>query len=177
VTGTLVSLEEYLNTSYEPDMDFVDGVLVRRNAGTKQHATLQSIVAGYFRDLRHTHRVIALTEARMLVDPASGRHRIPDVLVLKIPFQRGRVVTEVPLVVVEIQSPDDNFEDMVERCFDYEKHGAGTILIMDPDKRRSWIFEQGTLRLLGDQIRVNLGGSVAELSFAGMFAELDLYQA
>jgi hypothetical protein len=28
---TLISVEEYLNTSYEPDMEYVDGVLVGRN--------------------------------------------------------------------------------------------------------------------------------------------------
>jgi hypothetical protein len=28
---SLVSVEEYLHTDYEPDCDFVDGVLVERN--------------------------------------------------------------------------------------------------------------------------------------------------
>jgi hypothetical protein len=30
---TLISVAEYLNTSYDPDMEFVDGVLVERNVG------------------------------------------------------------------------------------------------------------------------------------------------
>ena len=36
--GTLVSLEEYLNTSYDPDVEYVDGELVERNVGDWLHA-------------------------------------------------------------------------------------------------------------------------------------------
>jgi hypothetical protein len=31
--ATRVSLEEYLSTDYEPDCDYVDGVLEERNVG------------------------------------------------------------------------------------------------------------------------------------------------
>jgi hypothetical protein len=34
--GTQVSGPEYLRTSYEPDCDFEDGVLIERNAGTEK---------------------------------------------------------------------------------------------------------------------------------------------
>lgn len=37
----LVSVEEYLNTVYRPDCDYVDGELVDRNVGEKDHAKLQ----------------------------------------------------------------------------------------------------------------------------------------
>jgi hypothetical protein len=30
---TLVSLDEYLNTDYRPDLEYVEGHLVERNAG------------------------------------------------------------------------------------------------------------------------------------------------
>ena len=39
--ATLLSLEEYLNTSYSPDREYRDGVLVERNVGEKAHALLQ----------------------------------------------------------------------------------------------------------------------------------------
>ena len=35
---TTVSIEEYLASSYEPDMDFVDGVLEDRNVGEEPHS-------------------------------------------------------------------------------------------------------------------------------------------
>src|SRR5437762_2335461 len=41
--GTLLSVENYLNTSYSPDMEYRDGVLVERNVGEKEHARLQAL--------------------------------------------------------------------------------------------------------------------------------------
>ena len=40
-TGTMVSLDEYLATAYEPDCDFVDGELEARNLGEWDHSRLQ----------------------------------------------------------------------------------------------------------------------------------------
>ena len=36
-----VSVDEYLHTVYEPDMDFVDGVLEDRNLGELDHYLVQ----------------------------------------------------------------------------------------------------------------------------------------
>ena len=36
----LVPVDEYLNSSYSPDMEYVDGVLVERNVGTPAHSAL-----------------------------------------------------------------------------------------------------------------------------------------
>ena len=43
-TAALVSLEEYLATSYHPDCDYVDGMLTERNVGQKDHSKLQGEV-------------------------------------------------------------------------------------------------------------------------------------
>ena len=43
-TLPLVSVEEYLNTSYEHDMEFVDGVLIERGMPTQAHSILQSLI-------------------------------------------------------------------------------------------------------------------------------------
>ncbi len=40
--ATLISVEEYLNTSYRPDMEYVDGVLVETNVGDLLHSAVQS---------------------------------------------------------------------------------------------------------------------------------------
>jgi hypothetical protein len=45
--STVVSVEEYLTTSYDPDVEYVDGVLVERNVGDWLHALVQgNILAG-----------------------------------------------------------------------------------------------------------------------------------
>jgi len=171
---TLVSLDQYLNTSYEPDMDFVDGILVKRNVGTQLHGRLQAILASYFLRYRKSHRIHVFTDTRLLVNAVTGRHRIPDVMVLALPYQRGKVVKDVPAIVIEIKSPDDTFDDILDRCFDYEKLGVANILVMDPDYMRAWVFDHGDLRLLsGASLGLNVQNTTLDLSFAEIFAELD----
>ena len=49
LTSALVSVEEYLNTSYRPDCDYVDGRVVERNLGELDHSDLQGEIVHYFR--------------------------------------------------------------------------------------------------------------------------------
>lgn len=171
-TATSVSLDEYLSTSYEPDREFVDGVLVERNVGTPPHTELQLIVGSYFRQYRKSHRIKAFTEARVRI--AARRHRIPDVCVVQLPCQSSKVITDIPLITVEIQSPDDTFAEITGKCFEYKALGVLNILVMDPDYRRAWMFEQNSLRLLlGESVQLQLTDSTLDFPFAEMFAELD----
>ena len=43
-TSSLVSVDRYLSTSYRPDCDYVDGVLLERNAGEFDHGRLQTAI-------------------------------------------------------------------------------------------------------------------------------------
>ena len=45
---------------------------------------------------------------------------------------------------------------------------------MDPDNKRAWLFQQGTLQLLtGVTTHVKLGLQLIDFPFAQLFAELD----
>lgn len=172
----MVSLDEYLHTAYEPDRDFVDGVLVERHVGTQRHSLLQAIVGAFFWRFRRSHRISAFIACRLLVNAATGRHRIPDVMVLESPYVKGKVAVDVPAITVEIKSPDDTFDDLVDRCFDYEKLGVLNIIVMDPDNQRAWLFRQGTLQLLsGGTVRLSLFRTEPgiDFSFDQLFAEID----
>lgn len=171
---TLISLDEYLNTSYEPDREFVDGVLVRRNVGTQRHGLLQIIVGAFLRQFQKTHGIRVFAETRLRMD-AEGRHRIPDVMALRTPYRKGKVATDVPAITVEIKSPDDTFDDVLEKCLEYERLGVANILVMDPDRKWTWRFEHGDLRLLpGESVSLAISeGSAIDFQFGQMFAELD----
>jgi Uma2 family endonuclease len=171
-TAALVSLDEYLNTSYEPDMEFVDGMLVERNVGTQRHSLLQGFVVSYLHQYRKSHRIRVFPEVRLQV--AARCHRVPDVLVLETPYNHGKIVTDVPAITVEIKSPSDTFDDIVDKCLEYEALGVRNILVMDPDHSRAWLFEQNNLRLLtGSSVQLNLSQTTLDFPFAEMFAELD----
>ena len=45
--AALVSLEDYLRTSYDPDCEYVDGRLLERNMGEPDHAGLQGLLIGW----------------------------------------------------------------------------------------------------------------------------------
>jgi len=46
---TLISVEEYLNTSFpNSDCEYVDGVIVERNLGEKDHSSLQGKFIVFF---------------------------------------------------------------------------------------------------------------------------------
>src|ERR1017187_5292265 len=78
-TSSLVSVDQYLTTSYRPDCDYVDGVLLERNAGEFDHGRLQTAIAAFYYNHRKQWGVHASTEQRVQVAPA--RFRIPDVCV------------------------------------------------------------------------------------------------
>ena len=44
---TLISVEDYLASSYEPDCDFVDGHIEERNVGELSHSMVQPRVGAY----------------------------------------------------------------------------------------------------------------------------------
>jgi len=45
------------------------------------------------------------------------------------------VLTEPPLLIIEILSPDDSYWDTQERARDYSEMGVGTVWIIDPKAR------------------------------------------
>ncbi len=47
-TTAMVSVQEYIATSYRPDRDFVDGELQERNLGELEHSLLQGAIAAWF---------------------------------------------------------------------------------------------------------------------------------
>jgi Uma2 family endonuclease len=97
-------------------------------------------------------------------------------MVLEAPYAKGKVVVDVPAITVEVKSPDDTFDDLVDRCFDYEKLGVLNIVVMDPDNKRAWLFRQGTLQILsGETIRLSLLREETGIAFPfdQLFAEID----
>ena len=75
--GALVSLEEYLNTSYSPDREYVDGVVVERDVGEKPHSCVQSNLVFY---LRQRYPLLFVWPEQR-VRTSARRTRIPDVCV------------------------------------------------------------------------------------------------
>jgi Uma2 family endonuclease len=169
---TTATLDQYLNTSYEPDRDFVDGVLVERHVGSQRQGLFQAALAMFFGRFMKSHRIAVFIATRLQVDAATGRHRVPDLMVVELPVRLGKVVTDVPPLVVEIKSPEDTFDDIMDRCFDYERLAVRNIVVMDPDKKRAWMFRDGTLNFITATIWLELGDGI-QFPASQLFAEVE----
>jgi Uma2 family endonuclease len=137
-TKALVSVEEYLTTSYEPDCDYVDGELVERNVGEFDHSELQYQITTYLRNRYLKLGFIAVSEQRVQVGPT--RFRIPDVCVARLEKPMPRIFRTPPLIVIEILSPEDRLSRMQKRFDDYLKMGVPNVWLIDPDERRAFIY-------------------------------------
>jgi Uma2 family endonuclease len=125
-----VSLDLYLKSSYEPDAEYVDGIIEERPMGEWSHADLQAAILEFFRRQRIEWNIRAAAELRVQV--AKTRFRVPDVTVLDRNLPVEQIVTHPPIAVFEILSPEDSLNKMMTKLSDYELMGIKTILILDP---------------------------------------------
>jgi Uma2 family endonuclease len=138
-----IPVSEYLQTTYRPDREYVDGEVRERNVGRHDHARIQALLAMWFGRNEATWSAIVVTEQRVRV--SANRIRIPDVALIH-PGPHPDVLTHPPILIVEILSPDDTYSDTEERAADYLAMGIKAVWIIDPKTRtgrmcigQSWI--------------------------------------
>lgn len=143
-TSTLVPADEYVNSSYRPDLEYVDGALVEHGWPTIAHSLLQLILCVYLDALRSQFGFEPLPEVRTQIIERA-RYRIPDVMLCPIPVPSGNIVTSVPWAVIEILSPEDRFSDLVGRFQDYRTIGVRHMVLLDPEGLVAYRFANGAL--------------------------------
>jgi Uma2 family endonuclease len=135
--------EHYLNTSYDPDVEYVDGTLVERNVGDWTHSLTQSNILFALRTkYRHLKTVPGL---RAQTTPT--RVRVPDVTVLR-EAPEGRYLTGVALIAIEILSEADRMSAIMEKLQEYDERGIPNIWVIDPRRRQLAVFHSGSLQTL-----------------------------
>ncbi|HTT64701.1 MAG TPA: Uma2 family endonuclease [Bryobacteraceae bacterium] len=143
-TTPLVSVDEYLNSSYHPDMEYVDGVLVEHGVPTIAHSLLQALLVLCLGPYRRQLRFALLTETRtQIVERA--RYRIPDLMLCPQPLPTGKIVDSVPWAIIEILSPDDSVSEQLARFRDYTQIGVRHMVLLDPEEFIGYRFEDDSL--------------------------------
>jgi Uma2 family endonuclease len=130
---TLISAEDYLASTYEPDCDFVDGHIEKRNVGEVTHARLQARLSAYLLTHYEANGLVVMTEVRVQVRP--GRFRVPDVCVT-VGEPGEEVLTKPPFICVEILSPEDRMSQI--RINDYLGMGVPYVWVLDPETRQAF---------------------------------------
>jgi len=142
-TDVLVSVEEYLRTSYRPDCDYLDGEVVERNLGELEHSSAQREIL-LFLAMHYPHlRRRLLPEQRVQV--RWDRYRIPDICVVASEIPRQKIITTPPDLCIEILSPEDTLTRTMDRIRDYFNMGVPTCWIIDPVSREAWVATPGHL--------------------------------
>ncbi len=141
--ATLVSLDEYLSTVYDPDCEYVDGELVERNMGEADHSGIQMIIAAQLYNQRRTYGIFVFPELRVQV--AARRFRIPDVTVTMHKV-RGGILREPPFLCIEILSPQDRASRVESKIDDYFAFGVKHVWVIDPRTRKGWSYTRDGTR-------------------------------
>jgi len=139
----VIAVDEYLNTSYRPDMEYVDGVLMERGVATVSHGLLQHILGVYLEPYSEQFQFEPLPEVRTQIIERA-RYRIPDLMLCPLPVPAG-IMKSVPWAVIEILSPEDRFSDLIARFQDYKKIGVRHMVLLDPEVLVAYRFENGAL--------------------------------
>jgi Uma2 family endonuclease len=169
-TAAMIPVSEYLQTTYRPDRDYIDGELRERNVGEQPHGDLQMILGTIFRNNRLTWGVRPLGDTRLQITPS--RYRIPDVMVVRNTDPKDSIIQFTPLICIEILSKDDRLHEMQDRADDYASVGVRDIWIIDPWKRVGYAASPKGFTQPDDRVfRVN-GSSIA-VSLEDIFAQLD----
>jgi Uma2 family endonuclease len=135
---TLVSVDEYLHTVYEPDCDYVDGAIFQRNGGKKDHGKAQLAILLYLWERRNLWNIFPIQEQRVQLSPT--RYRVPDICVVVGREPDEQIFTSPPFLCIEILSPEDRMSRMQQKIDDYLAFGVRYVWVVDPRTRKAWIY-------------------------------------
>jgi Uma2 family endonuclease len=169
VTTSLVSVAEYLSTSFSPDREYLDGVVVERNVGELSHSTVQGEIHHWLRSRRKELGIWVYPEQRVQVTPT--RYRVPDLCVVAGPRPQEQILTTPPFLCIEILSKDDRAGETQEKIDDYLASGVPYVWVVDPERRRGYLHTGGGSHEAKDGILRTENPDLA-VPLAEIFAEL-----
>jgi Uma2 family endonuclease len=143
-SATLVSITEYLSTSYRPDKDYVDGELQERNAGEWPHSRAQGRLYAFLFQREAQWGIRVVPEQRVQVSPT--RFRIPDICAVLASEPIQPILTQPPFLCIEILSNNDTVSQLNDRLTDYFRMGVRYVWVIDPLMRRAYVYTHGHMR-------------------------------
>ena len=137
-----ISVSEYLHTSYQPDCDYVDGVIEERNSGELDHAEVQRALILWLSQHEREWGIRTVPEIRVQTSPT--RFRIADICIISVAAPREQVIKTPPVAIIEVMSPEDRVPRYSARLGDYRTLGVRNIWVIDPAARKGFDCSAGT---------------------------------
>ena len=167
-TATQISLEQYLQTPFEPDAEYVGGEVQERNGGEYEHNTVQRAILLWFHLHDKAWQTRTIQEQRTRL--TSGNVRLPDVSVWRRDVPVQPVFDQPQLIAVEVLSPEDRHSRVQEKIEDYRGFQVPNIWVVDPIKRIAWDCSDANWTR---KERLEVAGSAIYLDLRDLFKELD----
>lgn len=171
MSTTLISLDQYLHTFWRPDREFVDGEIVERNLGEKDHAAWQLALAVWLRNWRQSANIRVYPELRLQTTPT--RFRIPDIMAVDRDAPDEQIITHAPLLCVEILSPEDRMQRFEVKVAEYFRMGVRAVWIIDPKTQTGYQCEGPSLQEWKASTMLTVPGTPIRLELSTLIADLD----
>ncbi|SRR5579871_203766 len=167
-TTALIPVEEYLSTSYtDGDREYVDGEVLERNVGERNHARLQLLIASFLN--ANYGKFWSATECRVRMSPT--RFRIPDICLATVrPGPEDGPLTDPPFLAIEVLSPDDRASDLEEKIRDYLACGVKFVWVINSRTRAGFVYTSDGMREAKDGV-LRTEDPCIELPLANIFED------
>ena len=140
-TNALMSVEEYLRTSFErSDCEYLDGEIVERNWNDLPHASIQGQLAYLLQQFRARLGVRVALSIRLRI--GATRYRVADIAVWRDDNVGVGIPTVPPFLVVEILSPEDRMVRMLPKIQEYLSIGVEWVWVVDPEEKSALIHSR-----------------------------------
>ena len=160
----IVTPEQYLATQFEREPELVHGEIAERPLPTFRHGNIQLRMGSRLMALQQSYPVFTGVEVRVRIAP--DLYRIPDISMWE-GAAPDAVPASPPLLVVEISSPDDRLDAMLQKLEEYRVWGVPYIWLIEPELKRIHVYDQGSLQLVSSLDLPQFGFAVtAEQVFA-----------
>ena len=142
---TGITVEEYLTLHVKDRSEphFVRGEVVERGSPTPLHAEIQVALGILFSVLKQRMPLSLMSEMRALVAP--GVIRVLDFAVYLGPRPEGRYAEQPAYVAIEIVSPDDRHNDLLDLLEDYRRWGCPNVWLVNPWTKRLYEYTEAGL--------------------------------
>jgi len=157
-TKTFLTPQQYFATTFEREPELVHGELVERPLPTFPHGNIQLRMGSRLMALQQPYPVFTGVEVR--VGMASDLYRIPDISMWE-GTAPDSVPAIAPLLVVEISSPDDRLDAMLQKLEEYRAWGVRHIWLVEPELKRIHVYDGGSLTAVSRLELAQFGFSVS----------------
>ena len=165
-----VPVEEYLTAVYEHDCEYDNGVIVERPLGEFEHAYLQTLLATLFTNNRTQWGAFGIVEQRVQIGPR--RFLVPDICVLRAGSPTPSIISEPPLIAIELLSPEDTLLRTARKASEYLAFGVLHVWVIDPKKRLAYRGTEKGLELIPEG-EFSVPGTPIRVCLAELFEDMD----